>query len=133
MITIWMLNIFGNVVKSSSARVDGKFNITGPLNDYKVEGNLTVKNADIQLIGLSNEIQNFSADISLKEDYLGVNKFKGKLGKGTFELKGGIKMKDLTPVESDLILVMNSVQSALMPYFQGNIDGNVKLSGSFDA
>lgn len=125
-----LLNIFGDIVNSSSGTFAGSFKVSGPLNEVNFTGNAAVKGGRADLKFLDNPIEDLNVNISLAEDKLEVKDFHGRMGAGSFKLSGDVGFIDFYPEKINLKAFMDSILVIAPPYFRGNVSGNLGLSGT---
>ena len=109
-----------------------KFNIDshGPVNGADFAGQIDIVDANFASNDLPVGLQHCNGVLTLTQDRLNIDSFKGNIGGGTVTAQGGVAYRP--SIQFDLGL---AAQGARILYPQGmreNIDANLRLSGTTD-
>ncbi|MBQ7477087.1 MAG: translocation/assembly module TamB domain-containing protein [Selenomonadaceae bacterium] len=91
-----LLPVFDKYVEWAVGDVDGNLDVTGTLNNPKINGGILVKDGTIKLKFMSNPIEHFNISSVFKDDRFDLEQFTGNIGGGIFNLNGGFNFANFS-------------------------------------
>ena len=114
-------------VEWAMGKTNGWLNITGTLENPKLNGRITVADGTVKFTPIVTPITDMNADIIFADKSVTVREFSGKMGGGTYALSGQTLLDGTTPTDYKFSLIMNGLEVET-DFFKGPISGNFILS-----
>lgn len=104
----------------------GTVKIRGTLAHPLFDGNVGLISGAVKMKALEKPITNMNADIVFDGNRMTVREFSGKMGEGTYSLKGELKLNGTVPEKYDFSLTADKldVQSK---FFRGPLNGVIRV------
>ncbi len=126
-----LLNLFTDQIQWKQGKGNLDVTVGGDLTALRLDGGLTFEEGQVSITGLQEPIKNLAGQIDFVGDKAVVKTLEGQFSKGKFEGQGIVALNQKVVVEDPLQLDLKDVQLALMPFYEGALDGKLILKGSF--
>ncbi|MFP4498789.1 MAG: translocation/assembly module TamB domain-containing protein, partial [Vulcanimicrobiota bacterium] len=129
-----ILQVFVPYIQNTSGSLNGNLSVTGIYPDLQIQGKTRIRNGNIKLTLLDNQIENFETNIDFNGKRLVVDKFSGNMGNGIFNLNGFARLDQETfSIEDMKFVFLGKNLTVLMPgLIRGRVDTKVTLTGAQD-
>ena len=104
----------------------GTLKIRGTLAHPLFEGNIGLAGGAVKLKALEKPLSDMNADIALAGSRMTVREFSGKMGDGTYSLKGELELNGTAPEKYDFSFTADNldIQSK---FFRGPLNGRIRI------
>lgn len=130
---VYLENTDLNILPSLTPYVDwamgnvkGNLNITGTVQNPKLQGSLSTIDSSIKFKYVNSPIQNMNVDIAFDNDLMTIKQFTGKVGKGDYALTGSTHINGQGFSDYNFNLALNHLD-IVSDYYTGPLVGNIQL------
>ena len=115
------------IVPWASGEMEGKLAVTGTADQPLVNGNILVNDGTVKIKGMKNLIEHMNMNLAFTGDKMTVEDFSGNIGKGKYNLTGGLQIAGLKLIDYNFDLVADNLE-IISDAFTGPVNGRVNVS-----
>lgn len=107
-------------------QTDGKFHVSGVAKRPCFNGVLSVKDASYKIAGVAKPVTNAEMKVLLNNDTITLEKFRGDMGKGSYNMVGYVTLDGLTPSDYELDFTADKLDVDCS-FYKGPLNAKVKV------
>lgn len=116
-------------VRDLKGELNGKMEITGPINNLSASGDMTLSNSSVRVVQAGITLDHIESELDFRQDRIVVKKLRMSSG-GTLSADGTIALKGLVPGNLDLQVKADKFKAVNTRDYNAIVDLNSKVSGS---
>lgn len=121
-----------DVIRQIGGRLDGKVEVTGPLNALETDGNMELSRGTARVVEAGITLTEIGSLVQFREDRIQLERFSVRSGPGRISASGSMMMENLVPGEISFQVRGNQFRAANTPQYNATIDLDTRLSGTFE-
>ncbi|WP_437591326.1 translocation/assembly module TamB domain-containing protein [Sorangium sp. So ce1000] len=116
-------------IRRARGRVQAEVQVTGPLQGLRYTGSATLKEGELDVVGLPVSLDDIDVEIAIGGDQVRLTKATARIGTGTVTAVGHMPVRGLTLGTAQASIVATGVK---LPVAEGvNLTANANLTASF--
>ena len=115
-----------NLIAWSLGEMAGNLKVTGTAAEPLINGNIFIKEGTTKIKGMKNLIEHMNMNLAFTGDKMTVEDFSGNIGKGKYNLTGGLRIAGLELADYDFAFVADNLDINSSA-FNGPLNGWVKV------
>ena len=116
-----------NFIAWSLGEMAGNLKVTGTAAEPLINGNIFIKEGTTKIKGMKNLIEHMNMNLAFTGDQMTVEDFSGNIGKGKYNLTGGLRLAGLEPAEYNFAFVADNLEIN-SDFFDGPLNAEFGLS-----
>ncbi|WP_081371884.1 translocation/assembly module TamB domain-containing protein [Selenomonas ruminantium] len=133
-LTIGLQNADLSLLPTISKQIDwavgateGELKIHGALSHPQFDGNITIPNGAVKIKDIKDPVTDMAARVNFRGQQVTVEEFSGKMGGGSYNLKGKLTLNGLEPEHYDFSLLVDQL-GIKSSFFEGPLNGELFLT-----
>jgi translocation and assembly module TamB len=106
---------------------DGSIKIHGTLAHPLLEGTIAIPNGAVKIKGIEEPVTDMAAKVNFNGNKVTVEEFSGKMGGGSYNLKGSLSLNGLEPEHYDFSFICDNL-GIKSNFFNGPLNGELHLA-----
>ncbi|MBR2179696.1 MAG: translocation/assembly module TamB domain-containing protein [Selenomonadaceae bacterium] len=116
-----------NLIAWGIGEMAGNLKVTGTASDPLINGNILIKEGTTKIKGMNNLIEHMNMNLAFTGKEMKVEEFSGNIGKGKYELIGGLSIKGLELNDYKFTFTANNLE-IISKFFSGPLNAEFSLS-----
>jgi autotransporter translocation and assembly factor TamB len=113
-----------------TGKISAGIRVSGSPSDFGLLGNVTLEDGTFRISGLSDEFKATTAQFSLSQDRINVDRFTTQLNGGSVEIEGDLRVNRFKSLIPNLSIKANRVVMRTKNYLATKLSGDFYIKGS---
>lgn len=127
-----LINLFTDQLNWVEGKGEIDLNVTGTLNQPSMQGSIQLNQATLASDLLFEPLTNVTGTLQFDRNQLRINRLNGLYSEGELEISGSLPLfvSETPPSSDSLQLALKALKLNVKGLYKGQIDGDLKISGS---